>query len=71
MFDMRGESVRDLMREWKSEQGGAEDIDSAVMGLVLLMVRAQQMARGDRLNALSGTVEYPPITEDEVWGWRN
>jgi len=46
-----------------------DDMDMMAISMVLLMVRAQQMARGG--TALSRTVEAPPITEDEVWGWRN
>jgi len=61
MRDMRDEPVFPL------ESG--DDMDEMVMGMVLLMVRAQQMARGG--TALSRTVEAPPITEQEVWGWRN
>ena len=49
--------------------GPGDEMDEMAMGLVLLMVRAQQMARGG--TALSRTVEAPPITEQEVWGWRN
>ena len=61
MFDMRDEPVFPL------ESG--DDMDMMAISMVLLMVRAQQMARGG--TALSRTVEAPPITEDEVWGWRN
>ena len=64
MRDMRDESVFPL--GWESP---GEEMDEMVMGMVLLMVRAQQMARGG--TALSRTVEAPSITEQEVWGWRN
>ena len=61
MRGVRDESVFPL--------GPGDDMDEMVMGMVLLMVRAQQMGRGG--TALSRTVKAPPITEDEVWGWRN
>ncbi len=58
MSDMWDESVFPL---------GPDEIDVAAMGLVLLMVRAQQRG-GDNL---ATTAEYPPITKEEVWEWRN
>ena len=61
MRDMRDEPVLPL--------GPGDEMDEMAMGLVLLMVRAQQMARGG--SVMSRTVEAPPITEQEVWGWRN
>jgi len=64
MRDMRDEPVFPLGRE-----NPGDEMDAMAMDLVLLMVRAQQMARGG--TALSMTVEAPPITEQEVWGWRN
>jgi len=64
MRDMRDEPVFPI--GWENP---GDEMDEMAMGLVLLMVRAQQMARGG--TALSRTVEAPPITEQEVWGWRN
>ena len=60
MCDVRDESVFPI----------DPDIDIAAMGLVLMMVRAQQMNR-EGPSPIWTAVECPPITEQEVWGWRN